>query len=243
MTEIPINRELDVANYEDLCLLSALWEKNDLSNADIRNSSHIVRRLLVYGDLVKSSAPRKQKLEFSAPENSPFIRASRNGLIDFWQSGGTTIFGVWMRGALLHRSPQHKVDACFQGWNPDQVIDLRLDSFLRQEVFGYLGQPATRGNVITYVSNKAGGPHFDMNREDVHSLLDRIRSGVSISFQGEMPCFGINSDNFVLPGNDFLPKTNSIDHVFLELAATCRYISMSPIINRLTESLKNDLGR
>lgn len=237
------NRELDSANWEDLGRLAQLWQRDDLSNADIRNSSHIVRRLLIHGDIIKSAAPRSMRLVFVAPDNQPMIRATRNRHVDFWQSGGTTVFGVWIRASMLHRTPQSVTDPYFHGWNPDQTIELRLDSFLRQAVFGYMGETATRHDVITYVANKAGGPHFDEKREKAHSILDRIRSAVNISLENGVPSFGIDPDRFTPVGADFLPKPNSIDPVFLELAATCRYISASPSIGELTEVLRVDLGR
>jgi hypothetical protein len=239
----PINRELDVANLEDICHLSSLWEKEALSNADIRNSSHITRRLLVYGDLVKSAASRRMRMTFVAADNSPFIKSARNGLIDFWQSGGTTVLGVWMRGAALQRTPMSATERYFAGWNPEMTVELRLDSFMRQEVFGYMGRSATRQDVITYMANKAGGPHFDSVREDAHETLDRIRSGVTIKLENDMPSFAINPESFVPPGNDFVPAPNSIDPVFIELAATCRYLAMSPAVKALAETLRSELGR
>lgn len=54
--------EFDVTVYEDIKHLSELWRRDDVSNSDIRNSSHILRRLLIYNDLQKSANSRKSRL-------------------------------------------------------------------------------------------------------------------------------------------------------------------------------------
>jgi hypothetical protein len=268
--ELPRNPELDLVVYEDLIHLSELWASETLSNKDIRLSSQIVRRLLLQGDLARVAAPRKLRLMFSAPDNKPLVRAADNGQIVFFQSGGAHVFGVQFRAIKVTAGARDLFDR--RGWNAEAVLELRLDSFLAQSVFyfpalfdqetGQLvsiekehgmhqaptgkaeGTFISRRDVINYVANKAGGPHFDDDRPAVNACLDRIRSTITFSLAEDRSVqFGFNLAAFDAPIGNFVPSPKSIDSVFIELAATYRYLSISPVIEQLKEQLRIDLGR
>ncbi len=161
-----LNPEFDVTVYEDIRHLSKLWQRDDVSNSDIRNSSHILRRLLIYNDLQKSANHRKLKLMIEAPNNQALIKGTTNNALEFFQSGGTTVLGVWLRASTVSKGSNEKLNEIFKDFNPDEKIELNITSFLRQPVFSFKGQLIARADVIKYVANKAGGPHFDNKREN-----------------------------------------------------------------------------
>ena len=233
------NPELDTANYEDLVHLTSLWSTSTLTNADIRRSSNIVRRLLHYKEIVNSSAPRSMRLTFNAPDNKALVRAAANGYLDFFQSGGTTVMGVWFRASTVFRNDQ-QLQACMAGFDPDAVIELRLESFLDQPVFSFLGTQISRRSVILYVANKAAGTHFDENRPSEFAALDRIRSAVSVKLINEVPTFGFDVRSFHSVQDTFIPSGAGIDPVFIELAATMRYFTESDSVKQLIHSLAPD---
>lgn len=102
----------------------------------------------------------------------------------------------------------------------------------------------TRRDIINYVANKAGGPHFDNKRLEANACLDRIRSAVTFTLPTpEDLHFDFNPRAFITPTDNFVPSLNSIDSVFIELAATCRFLSISPVIKSLKEQLRADLDR
>jgi hypothetical protein len=231
--------ELDTANYEDLLHLTSLWSMSNLTNADIRRSSNIVRRLLHYKEIVNSSAPRSLRLTFNAPDNKALVRASANGHLDFFQSAGTTVMGLWFRASTVSRNDQ-QLQASMAGFDPDAVIELRLESFLDQPVFSFLGQQISRRSVILYVANKAAGTHFDEDRPSEFSTLDRIRSAVSIKLVDGIPSFGFDVSRFDPAKDTFIPSGSGIDPVFIELAATIRYFTESPSVKVLINLLAPD---
>jgi hypothetical protein len=234
------NLELDVANYEDLCHLAELGTKADRSNANLRHTSHIVRRLLLQGDLNRSTGPRNIKLLLTSPDNKALVRAAQNKRVRFWQSGGADVFGVWFRAPMIMNASE-PVD--LGNWNAEALIELKLDSFLSQPVFYLDGLFATRKDVINYVANKAAGAHFDSNREDVYEMLGKCRSAIHFRLIDGNPAFDVDIFKFQPLDDTYLPPPDSIDPVFFEFYAACHYISHSSVIKELMESLRKELGR
>ena len=236
------NPELDITVYEDIKHLSVLWQRDDLSNADIRNSSHILRRLLIYNDLQKSANSRHIKLTIEAPNNKSLITATRNNVLEFFQSAGTTVFGVWLRASTVSKGSAEKLNSIFKDFNPDDKIELNLSSFLKQPVFSFKGDLIARADVIKYVANKAGGPHFDANRADKDKILDHIRSAILMKMENGTPTFGFDISKFSEPQNSFSIVNGSIDPVFVEMAAACRYLTESTSIQHLVQVLEQEYG-
>jgi hypothetical protein len=236
----PKNLELDVANYEDLCHLAELGQKADRSNADLRRASHILRRLLLQGDLTRSTNPRNIKLTLSAPDNKALVRAAENKHVMFWQSGGADVFEVYFRAPMLTSGPNA---ADLGEWRSEEIIELKLDSFLSQPVFYLEGVFATRKDVINYIANKAAGVHFDQNRKDAYEMLGRCRSGICFKLVDGVPKFSIDLEKFKPIDDTYLPPADSIDPVFFEFYAACQYLSQSPVIKDLLTLLQKELGR
>jgi hypothetical protein len=234
-------RELDIANYEDIVYLASLWSKHDLTNAQIRQSSNIMRRLLHYKEIQGSTAPRSLRLMLNSPDNKALVRAANNGHLDFFQSGGTTVLGIWFRASTVSRNAP-KVEEALADFNPDAVIQLKLDSFLDQPVFFVHNVLVSRRTVLLYVANKAAGTHFDAERQSDFWVLDRVRSAVTMKLVGEAVSFGFNTDAFHTVATDFVPSGHGIDPVFIELAASIRYFTESDSVQNLLALLKSDLN-
>lgn len=234
------NKERDQTVYEDLFHISELWQKSDVTNPEIRQISVSLRRLLVDRDLQKIAAVRRLRLVIKAPDNKPLLKAADRHELYFFQSGGVPAMGVWLRALTL--SSSNKTPP-LPDFHPDRMIDLTLDGFLKQPVFFLEGKRATRGDVIKYVANKAGGVHFDEDRRGTYELLDAIRSAVTMKAEGNAAEIRIDLSKLKAPPPDeFLVHKNAIDAVFVEVLATCRFLSESDTVRVLRQRLEADLG-
>ncbi|MGD0961621.1 MAG: hypothetical protein ABSB19_17565 [Methylomonas sp.] len=234
------SQELDIANYEDINYLSSLWSKTDLNNADIRRSATIMRRLLYYKEIQRSASPRSLRLMFNSPDNKAFVRHIDNGHIHFFQSGGTLMFGFYFRAGHVKQDSKDLQEA-LANFDPDKVIQLKLDLFLNQTVFSFKGKHISRKAVLLYVANKAAGTHFDTERLDDFGLLDGIRAAIKYEMLNNIPSISFDFDAIHSVNNSFIPSGKGIDPVFIELAAAIRYFTESDSIKELMTVLKNDL--
>jgi hypothetical protein len=235
------DKELDITIYEDIGHLSQLWKTSETKNSDIRNSVHILRRLLIYGDLQKSASSRKFELVIDAPDLKAFIKAARYGLIEFYQAGGANVLGVYASGSMVSKGDSHRLGRIMREHHPDQVVQLNIKSFLRQQCFSFKGEAVSREDVIKYVANKAGNAHFDRKGRD--AVIDRIRgaSKICVSEDG-IPSFGFNIDAIENENFAFDPDPKNIDPLFIEVAATAKYLAESKSIKTYCEILKNEYG-
>lgn len=236
------NPELEITVYEDIEHLASLWSDDRIKNSDIRNSSHILRRLLIYEDLQKCANPRKHPLTIESPNNKLLINAARNKALEFFQSGGTTVLGIWFRASTVAKGNGQKLAYTLKEFSPDETISLNISSFLKQPIFYFREHLIDRADVIKYVANKAGGPHFDTNRTNKDKVLDYIRSAVSMRMENNIPTFGFNVDALENPSDNFEITKGSIDPVFVEIAAACRYLTESPSVKNLCKMIKDQHG-
>lgn len=110
--------------------------------------------------------------------------------------------------------------------HPDQVVQLNIQSFLRQQCFSFKGEFVTREDVIKYVANKAGSAHFDRKGRD--AVIDRIRGACQICLTDDgMPSLGFNIDAIESKNFSFNPNPKNIDPIFIEVAATAWYLTES----------------
>lgn len=232
------NPELDLTVAEDIDHLNNLWQKDNVTNADLRNSSHILRRLLIYQDLQKCANPRKHALYLESPNNKTLITAARNQAIEFFQSGGTTILGVWFRASTVAKGNNEKLSRIFKGFNPEEKIYLNLSSFLRQPVFYLDNTLISRADVIKYVANKAGGPHFDSKRNDKERVIDKIRRVVIMRLEDDIPTFRFDVTRLQGDLANFEIIKGSIDAVFVEMAAACRFLTESESVVSLVSAIQ-----
>jgi len=236
---MPHDKELDITILEDLEHLSKLWDTSETKNADIRNSVHILRRLLIYGDLQKSANTRKYQLLIDAPDLKSFIKATRYGLIDFYQAGGANVLGVYVSNAMVSKGVSHRLSRIMNERHPDAIVQLSIQSFLRQQCFSLKGEFVSREDVIKFVANKAGNAHFDRKGRDI--TIDRIRSVCHICLtEGGIPTINFNTDALEKDNFSFDPNPKNIDPIFIEVAATAKILTESPVIKAYRELLKNE---
>jgi len=123
--------ELEVTVLEDLRALQRLVSAKQIANADVRQASALVRRLLIYRDLMKVANGRIGRLRLQAPDNQGFFRLTRNDpTVALVLSGGAIAFGVFARAMMLNRGPS----ASPAEGGPDDVATLSVESWLRQGV-------------------------------------------------------------------------------------------------------------
>jgi len=235
------DKELDITIYEDLAHLSTLWNTSETKNSDVRNSVHILRRLLIYNDLQKSASSRKYELVIDAPDLKPYIKAARNGLVEFYQAGGANVLGVYVAGAMISKGHSHRLSRIMKEHHPDQKVQLNIQSFLRQQCFSFKGEFVTREDVIKYVANKAGNAHFDRKGRD--ALIDRIRGACQICLAEDgIPSFGFCIDAIDNEDFSFDPNPKNIDPIFIEVAATAKFLSESNSIQKYRAILQEEYG-
>ncbi|TPH17697.1 hypothetical protein [Litorilituus lipolyticus] len=232
-----MNKELDIVTYEDFHILKAMWQKEDLTNADIRNTGTILRSFLIYNTLQQVANPRKYKLEIEGPNNKPIEKANKKGRIEFFQSGGTTVLGIYLSAFIVNKGANA---VCLDNYHPDQRETLRLSAFLKQPVFFINKETVTRQQVIAYVANKSGNAHFDKKRKGVDKTIDLIRSAVSMSIKEGVPTFGFDLKFLKEPNCEFIINPNELDPIFVETAATARFITESPVILGLMDNIKKE---
>jgi hypothetical protein len=168
---------------EDLLFLRREWDQ-DVSDASLRRSSPILRRLLVESSLQR--AWRDLGLD-----RQPAIRATslevkiRNFVlqkISFAQAGGAKHCGVVVDTLIEYGCylPPEQASKVFGSDEP--VRDFSLRKFAEGACMVVKGEVISRNTLVKYVANKLGGVHFDMSRgngkeeESKFRLLDEVRA-------------------------------------------------------------------
>jgi hypothetical protein len=183
-----IDPELEQITAENLDFLSALTVKDQVTNAELRAASGILRSLIVYDELSKVAQGRTHKLLVAVPDTTELIQridADREVLL--FQLGGYSAFGVEVSTQMIERRSR----ASALPFEPGKMVEVKLSAFKSQTVFvvrmvthpakGYAPAVVKKGlisrdEVIAFAANKLGGRHYDQNRdEDHHVLLEAIR--------------------------------------------------------------------
>jgi len=235
------DRELDIIIIEDLEWLTELWSGSLTKNVTVRHSVHILRRLLIHSDLQKSANSRNFRIVIDAPDVKPFIKATRYGLIEFYQCGGANVLGFDIAGTVVHLKPSNRLERIMREHDPDNRVQLSLKSFLRQKVFSFQGEFISRADIINYVANKAGNAHFDRKGRD--ETIERIRSSVILKMGDDgIPSFGFNMASLAKKPLNFALDPKAIDPIFIETAATAKFLVESQSVKEYCRLLKRDYG-
>jgi len=225
---------MDVAALEDLVTLKAAVEDIDIENRQIRNISGILRRLLIDNDIQNVSRKYIPKITIQTPDNNEIYRSSRKSPFLFFQSCGCKIRGIWMRAIIAeYGSVPRQLE-----FNPGTTVDLKINNFLRQNVFCFKGEWVSRSDVIKYVANKASGVHSDTKRGGPYKILDYIRNALTISVEDERLETTLNIDNIEFPNDEFKFSSKSVDPVFLELLAATHFFLDSSDVHSLLQELR-----
>lgn len=234
--------ELDHIVLEDLVAASDLLTLGEVSNADLRRFSPVLRRLLLDRDLLRVAAPRGLRILLQAPDNREWVRRARKHGILFFQSGGVEIFGVRFQTMLLQQGGRDLPPP--PGFSPDARLSMKLDGFLAQPVLFFRGSAVSRADALRYVTNKAGGTHFDSDRAGAFEVLDQVRNVTKFAVgEDGTPTFAMDLDAVIAPRRDFeLVRGRHVDPVLVELLATCQFLSQSSDVLQLRSRLVTDLG-
>lgn len=250
---LPPNPELDTAVLEDLSYLMKLARSGTWTNHHVRQAAGQLRRFLYYEDLKRCAGSWGIKIEFDAPDARGLQREAEAGRLTYYQVAGLPVLGrVYLRnitvgmpdarGEATIRVDMRKFPSEFDHV-PENTVSLSFDSFCRQRVFFFGGRFITRLDVLLYVAHKAAAGHFDENRQGVDATLTHIRSAVKVSLGGSpdiaetMPTFMFDWTAVEKPRDQFVPSPSSVDVVFMELAATNRYLCRSKATIALHDAL------
>lgn len=202
---------------------------------DVRRLSNLLRRIL-FTDLVPIAAPRIGKISLNMPDAKPFIVSNRTNPLPLFSLLGAPIFGTYIAAVWQENSARPRLPNTY---NPGSRVELTVGSALKQSVICLGGKWITRGEVIKYIANVAGGVHSSHSKNDTERRLMDIRYAGSVTFSDQMPIiqFGRATASVAEKPIDIDPS--SIDFVLLELFSTAYFMTSSPDVVRL-EAAIND---
>jgi hypothetical protein len=180
----PDDIELIRITTEDIAFLKSEWDQ-DVSDASLRRSSPIFRRLLVEDHLQRCwrhLGLDKQPI-IRAVSLEPFLSRIDPARIAYAQAGGAIHQGITVQVPIevVGYIPPHEARQIFGSSEDSAERDLRLKTFLDSTCVVARGNKISRRTLVKYVANKLGGVHFDPSRniakdeEKSFSLLDEIR--------------------------------------------------------------------
>jgi hypothetical protein len=238
----PINLARDQILVGDLNNLAKFSDVENPSQDDIRLYASIVRRLLLDGVLPSAAGSRRMPLSFLVPDAKSLGIAARNKKTVCFVLGGLAAFGIHISRCVVSLGRE----------SPDvgepQFIPLKLDSFLKQTVGFINGTSISRHDVISYVSNKAGGVHYDMtpsNALPAHKLkaIGQLRRSLRLGIQDGMTRFAFDASGLEEQSDHFRYMPEFLDAMFMEFHACMQFIVQSPQVNDLKAAIVHDLAQ
>jgi hypothetical protein len=229
-------REAAAAFIEDIAHIREISNRANPDRRELRTLSGILRRLLIDngGDLRDITAPRLGRFTLLAPDNKAVYAAEKKGPYPFFGSGGGHAFGAVMRAAMIDNGAQRQLD----GFDPDAMIELRMDNFLSQHVLCFQGIWATRRDAIKHMANIASGVHSGAPKEEVDKALARIRRSASYS-NGNII---FKTDALEAAEPTFQYEPGAIDPVLFEMQSAAYFMSKSPNMDELERLIRDELS-
>lgn len=233
----------------DLRNLSRLKDLIRPSQDEIRLHASIVRRLLLDGLLPSVAGSRKMPLNFLVPDVKPLLSAARSEPNSFFIVGGIDLFGLKKLEGIMVAGTRVSVRSDGTGLNR---ISMKLDGFLSQ-VTGYVNRKTiTRRDIVSYISNKAGGVHYDMKPTNglpaerlatIGQLRSRLGLGIDQGKVAVQVFLDMLDGKFVEEqSRDFRFEPEYIDAIFLEFLSTAHFILESPDVKELQAAVMHDLA-
>lgn len=157
----PASPELIRCVKEDLDYICDRWPDAEVSSAELRHASCILRRLFVYKDLISVWTTVVGREEFRV--SSPHLRVQDIRSIDDVLAvnvsevrcrNGITLHGMW----------------AFNTFDPEKVViardvrEVSLKHFMSHVTCVTQGSLIHREDIVKFVANKLGGAHYDNNR-------------------------------------------------------------------------------
>jgi hypothetical protein len=169
----PTEAELDLQLTEDRDALRTRVAIDNVSFADVRQlAAPILRRWLVEDQISVLARAKNVEFLFAAPDLRQVYRECDARRMAAFFALGCSIRGLGFYGVSASSQPAARPPTA-----PDTPANLSPSNFVRQRTIYFMGQYATRGDVIRYFANKLGGVHYDATRDKTIELfLDMVRT-------------------------------------------------------------------
>lgn len=219
----PAEHELLAITAEDLIFARNLVLDGELDNPPVlRSISTLMRRLLLDGDIHKAAkilgwqeplTVRTRVLVYDEP--NPLVIVSCGHAP--W--GNARIPSM---GSLLGSTSSKSRDDMEYEFRDE--VEVSLKQLLNSLAFVVTGTKVTRGEVISYVSNKKAAHVSDSRHKPAHWILDHAWQGLTVT--------RIRDDGYA----------ETISSVYLELAGIIYSVAESPSISRFIDKLVSTLS-
>ena len=174
---------------EDLGHLGRTWD-GTVDDATLRRGSVILRRLLVYGDLLRAwrACGFSESIHIVAPRAESFLESPERHRIEYIIAGGGLCYDV--RIALVVNNIGDRPIRLPEGISPLDCT-FTLNEFLASTSIYIENTHISRQDIIQYVANKLGGAHLDFGRKDKsanrYEQLDRNSARFVVRMEGHPP--------------------------------------------------------
>jgi hypothetical protein len=234
------SREATVAFVKDMPHIRGVSRAGPIG-AELSLLSNVLCRLLIdKGRTVTDlAAPRTGRMLLVAPDNKPIYRSGKKQPFAFFGSAGVRMYGFTIRAGMVEHGTKSRE---LENFDPGRTIQLKMDSFLSQNVLCLGGVWISRRAVLKYVGD-IGRAHSDTPQDHNDRVLDRVRRLVSYSIQGSAVSVTLHKDLFGAGELPFRETREAIDPVLLELLATAHFLAISPDLEDLEKVIQNELHR
>lgn len=234
---------------EDMAYLRKLLPAEQHSPADIRRLSGILRRLLVERAIPIIAAPRVGRIRIPEPDNKPIYRAAEREELEFFLSGGATLYGATFRALAVWSINPARLRPLvpIEGQiDPGAVVQVPADNFLNQKVLCLQRQWASRRDAIKYIANVASGVHAGEPDSDAERLVRRIRRCVTILPErkdGNISAnIQVNMDAVAGADPPVVYNEHAFDPVLVEVLTAAHLLCESSDVKGLEEVVARELG-
>jgi hypothetical protein len=236
---IAATHEGALAMIDDLQHMREVIAKPEPTPGDIRRLSNPLRRILIDngGDLRKIAAPRLGRIELLVPDILALIRSGEKRPYAFLSAGVADVFGLSVDAWMVEQGSQPR---SVPGFEPGKTVSVRLDGFLSQRIICFNGQWVSRADVIKYVANVAHGVHSGDPKEPNHALLRKIRYIATMRLDGNTPGLSFNPHMIDPEDKPLVIDRGALDFVLIQLISAVRYLTISPDIIQLEETIRQE---
>jgi hypothetical protein len=224
--------ELAAQFVDDFNHLQKMLITPEQDAGDIRRNSGLIRQYLIDGKLKQIANPRIGRINLLMPDNEEYYNWTIEKDIDYFISGGASIFGITILKFCLSKGIIPNVT------NPKKTIKVDIDVFRKQKIICYVGKWITRDKIIRYICHKAGGIHYDITKRLDHEI--RARSAFVISKQSDgSPLLDMKTSGFYRELRLEI-KNDKIDPFLYEILSTVYWLDQSPDVHRLIEYINQN---
>lgn len=236
-------QESAAAFVEDLAHVREVLGRQTLDRGEIRRLSAVMRRFLVDGDLSRIAAPRIGRLMLTAPDNKTFYRLNEIVPFVMFSSGGVQLFTMKSRAfSILPRSLLPSEFKNFSDTDPERMVELTIDNFLKQRVICIRGDWIDRRLAIKHIAHHASGVHSQGVLDSDNALAARARSVASVSLVSieNEPLFAFEASALEGDPPPFVVNPIRMDCVLYEVFTSASFLASSPGVIELERRIQTD---